>query len=130
MLVLLDGKLMWPPPKPEVRAAAPQPPKAAPAPAHHAPVKKEPSPWPARLGMIGLAAILALVGWKAPPAVLQHLTVFLLAVVVGWHVIWNVTPALHTADRATSVRMKQSASRCLRPWNDPMGLPNCWRSLV
>lgn len=96
MLVLLDGKLMWPPPKPEVRAAAPQPPKAAPAPAHHAPVKKEPSPWPARLGMIGLAAILALVGWKAPPAVLQHLTVFLLAVVVGWHVIWNVTPALHT----------------------------------
>jgi NAD(P) transhydrogenase subunit alpha len=24
------------------------------------------------------------------------MTVFLLACVVGWHVIWNVTPALHT----------------------------------
>jgi NAD(P) transhydrogenase subunit alpha len=24
------------------------------------------------------------------------LTVFLLACVVGWHVVWNVTPALHT----------------------------------
>ena len=31
-----------------------------------------------------------------PPEFLQHLTVFLLACVVGWHVIWNVTPALHT----------------------------------
>jgi H+-translocating NAD(P) transhydrogenase subunit alpha len=29
-------------------------------------------------------------------AFLQHLTVFVLACVVGWHVIWNVTPALHT----------------------------------
>ena len=27
---------------------------------------------------------------------MQHLTVFALACVVGWHVIWNVTPALHT----------------------------------
>ena len=30
------------------------------------------------------------------PALVQHLTVFLLACVVGWHVVWNVTPALHT----------------------------------
>jgi len=27
---------------------------------------------------------------------LQHLTVFVLACVVGWHVVWNVSPALHT----------------------------------
>ncbi len=26
----------------------------------------------------------------------QHLTVFVLACVVGWHVVWNVSPALHT----------------------------------
>ena len=26
----------------------------------------------------------------------QHLTVFVMACFVGWHVIWNVTPALHT----------------------------------
>ena len=33
---------------------------------------------------------------SGPPEFLGHLTVFLLACVVGWHVIWNVTPALHT----------------------------------
>jgi NAD(P) transhydrogenase subunit alpha len=27
---------------------------------------------------------------------LQHLTVFVMAVFVGWQVVWNVTPALHT----------------------------------
>ncbi len=27
---------------------------------------------------------------------LQRLTVFVLAVFVGWQVVWNVTPALHT----------------------------------
>jgi len=33
----------------------------------------------------------------APTAsLLTHLTVFLLACIIGWHVIWNVTPALHT----------------------------------
>jgi len=35
-------------------------------------------------------------GMFGPPELLQHLTVFLLACVVGWHVVWNVTPALHT----------------------------------
>ena len=37
-----------------------------------------------------------LVGAYAPPAFMQHLTVFVLAVFVGFHVIWNVAPALHT----------------------------------
>ena len=40
--------------------------------------------------LLGAAAIFG------PPEFLQHLTVFLLACVVGWQVIWNVTPALHT----------------------------------
>ena len=35
-------------------------------------------------------------GSSAPPEFLQHLTVFVLACVIGWHVVWNVTPALHT----------------------------------
>jgi len=29
-------------------------------------------------------------------ALLQHLTVFVLAVFVGWQIVWNVAPALHT----------------------------------
>ena len=43
-----------------------------------------------------LIGVLAAAGITGPPEFLQHLTVFLLACVVGWHVIWNVKPALHT----------------------------------
>ena len=48
-------------------------------------------------GGVGLAAVaLAGLGLVAPAAFLGHLTVFALAVVIGWQVIWNVSPALHT----------------------------------
>jgi len=36
------------------------------------------------------------IGTFAPPAFLGHFTVFVLACFVGYMVIWNVTPALHT----------------------------------
>ena len=47
--------------------------------------------------VIGVAvlALLAL-GALAPSSFVSHLTVFVLAVFVGYQVIWNVTPALHT----------------------------------
>jgi NAD(P) transhydrogenase subunit alpha len=32
----------------------------------------------------------------APAAFVAHLTVFVLACFIGWQVVWNVTPALHT----------------------------------
>jgi NAD(P) transhydrogenase subunit alpha len=35
-------------------------------------------------------------GYAAPHEFLAHFTVFVLAVFVGWQVIWNVTHALHT----------------------------------
>ena len=37
-----------------------------------------------------------LIGAYAPPAFIGHFTVFVLACFVGYMVIWNVTPALHT----------------------------------
>lgn len=45
-----------------------------------------------------ILAVLALVGIGigAPESFLSHFTVFILAVFVGWQVIWNVSPALHT----------------------------------
>lgn len=95
VLVLDQGKTMWPPParpKPKAappRAATPTPPKA-PAPPAAAPKWRAPL-----LAVLAVAMLLPLGAW-APPELLAHLTVFLLAVVVGWHVIWNVTPALHT----------------------------------
>jgi H+-translocating NAD(P) transhydrogenase subunit alpha len=44
------------------------------------------------LGLVGLINV----GSAAPPEFLGHLTVFVLACFIGWQVIWNVTPALHT----------------------------------
>jgi H+-translocating NAD(P) transhydrogenase subunit alpha len=96
VLVFKDGELMWPPPKPPpVRAGGPTG-------AHKAIDLKAPHPTPAAATgggkMLGALAAIAL-GAAAifgPPALIQHLTVFLLACVVGWHLIWNVTPALHT----------------------------------
>ena len=47
--------------------------------------------------MFAVAAVLFwLIGAYAPPAFLEHFTVFVLACFVGYMVVWNVTPALHT----------------------------------
>jgi NAD(P) transhydrogenase subunit alpha len=37
-----------------------------------------------------------MLGLWAPADFIQHFTVFILACFVGWQVVWNVTPALHT----------------------------------
>jgi NAD(P) transhydrogenase subunit alpha len=47
------------------------------------------------LMIIGALALLGL-GSVAPPDFMAHFTVFVLACFVGYQVIWNVTPALHT----------------------------------
>jgi NAD(P) transhydrogenase subunit alpha len=47
--------------------------------------------------MFGIAALVFwFVGANAPAAFLAHFTVFVLACFVGYMVVWNVTPALHT----------------------------------
>ncbi|HIK14907.1 MAG TPA: Re/Si-specific NAD(P)(+) transhydrogenase subunit alpha [Leptolyngbyaceae cyanobacterium M33_DOE_097] len=91
-LVLHNGEITYPPPKPATPPPAPTP---APAPATIAPEPKANINW----GMISIvAAGLALVGIGsvAPESFLSHFTVFVLACFVGWQVIWNVSPALHT----------------------------------
>ena len=95
MLVLREGALMWPPPRPEVRAAAPLPSSKPVVAAPHG-QKPARSPWPQRFGVTALVALLGALGLYAPASLIPHLTVFLLACVVGWHLVWNVTPALHT----------------------------------
>lgn len=93
--VIKDGTITWPPPPPKLSAAPPQMATAAP------PVVVEKKPllpaW-ARTGLgiaIG-ASIFYLIGANAPAAFIEHFTVFVLACFVGYMVIWNVTPALHT----------------------------------
>jgi NAD(P) transhydrogenase subunit alpha len=96
-LVLRDGASKWPPPKIEV--AAPPPAKAkveVAEPESPAPVSPVRSQLPRAIGLLVGAAILASVGLFAPREFVQHFTVFVLAVFIGYQVVWNVTPALHT----------------------------------
>ena len=95
-LVLRNGELLWPPPaRPPV--VLPPDPKAI---AGKAPVVAPPPHKPKGLAGPIFAVVLALafvgLGLVAPPKFLSHLTVFALACIVGWQVVWNVTPALHT----------------------------------
>ena len=47
--------------------------------------------------VFGVGALLfLLVGLYAPASFLTHFTVFVLACFVGYMVVWNVTPSLHT----------------------------------
>jgi NAD(P) transhydrogenase subunit alpha len=100
-LVLKDGELMWPPPKPPAPApkpaeakkpAAPTPPPAAKG-GHGASANAGPG---SLLVVLGALTALLLAGSFAPREFVAHLTVFVLACFIGWQVIWNVTPALHT----------------------------------
>jgi NAD(P) transhydrogenase subunit alpha len=91
--VCKEGETTFPPPAPKLSAA---PKKAEPAPAV---VPAEPPKKSVAGPIIGMAvgglALLGL-GAVAPPSFMAHFTVFVLACFVGYMVIWNVTPALHT----------------------------------
>jgi len=92
--VVRDGELMWPPPPVQVSAAP------ATVAAATVPVVAEPKP-PASLArrltvVTAAAVVLGLLVAVAPPALLGPLTVFALAIVVGYYVIGKVHHALHT----------------------------------
>jgi NAD(P) transhydrogenase subunit alpha len=96
-IVLHEGKLVWPAPKsaPLNLPPAPQT-RSVPAPAPEQPKAPEAHRLrDAAIVVIG-AVLLTLLGSVVPKAFVSHLTVFALACFVGWQVVWNVTPALHT----------------------------------
>jgi NAD(P) transhydrogenase subunit alpha len=90
--VCTGGETLWPPPPPTISAG---PAKAEPAPAPVVEEKKPSLVGPIVTAAIGGLALLGL-GAVAPPSFMAHFTVFVLACFVGYMVIWNVTPALHT----------------------------------
>jgi NAD(P) transhydrogenase subunit alpha len=93
-LVLHEGKVTWPPPQPSTPS-----PQTKTAPKADVTVVSSPETKKSGSGLPWLlVAALALlgVGLGAPASFLSHFTVFILAIFVGWQVIWNVTPALHT----------------------------------
>ena len=101
-IVLHNGKMMWPPPVLAV-TAPPEPGVPSKSTASVAAVAKSSGGHgsadgngisPVLLAVVGLVMIG--IGVVAPSSVLSHFTVFMLACFVGYQVVWNVKPALHT----------------------------------
>lgn len=95
MTVVRRGETLWPPPPISVSAAPaaaeePAAPAAAPAP----PKPASPARRYAAIG-VGIAALFVLTSF-APPPLITNITVFVLAVVIGYYVIGKVHHALHT----------------------------------
>ncbi len=100
-MVTHNGKINWPPAPLQVSPTAGGGAKkvAAPSPeetkaADEAKAKKAAMSTIISLAVVG--GLLLFVGAFAPPAFIQHFTVFVLAVFVGWQVISNVSHSLHT----------------------------------
>ncbi len=102
-LVVHEGDITWPPPKPR----NPGPPysidtgqRPADESADDAVGIQEEQASPLNLrpiaALVLTAALLVLLGMYMPDTFLRHFTVFVLACFVGWQVVWNVKPALHT----------------------------------
>jgi NAD(P) transhydrogenase subunit alpha len=103
--VVNAGEVTWPPPAPRLsaapaggtpaKAAAAMP--AAPKKGHGHGGGGEPASAGKTAAMFGAAALVfLLIGAYAPVTFLGHFTVFVLACFVGYMVVWNVTPSLHT----------------------------------
>jgi len=101
LTVTKDGAITWPAPAPKQAAA----PAAAAKPVAVPAAKKGHGHGEASAPMagnklailFGVAAVLFwLIGANAPKEFMSHFTVFVLACFVGYMVVWNVKPALHT----------------------------------
>ncbi|VWD46416.1 Re/Si-specific NAD(P)(+) transhydrogenase subunit alpha [Burkholderia contaminans] len=100
LTVIKEGNVTWPPPPIQQPAAAPKPatpPVAATAPKGHGHGSGAPMSAKSLAVTFAVGALaFLLVGQFAPATFLAHFTVFVLACFVGYMVIWNVTPSLHT----------------------------------
>jgi NAD(P) transhydrogenase len=92
-----DNQVLYPPPKIAVSAAPPK--KKGPAPPMVATVvvkKEEGYTYKTVAYLCCLMGFLIAMIWLVPSGFITHFMDFVLAIIVGYHVIWNVTPALHT----------------------------------
>jgi NAD(P) transhydrogenase subunit alpha len=135
--VVKEGKITWPPPAPKLSAApatpaAAKPAVPAPAKAHGHGAAGAPMPLKATaIFFLVAAAAFWFIGAYAPPAFLAHFTVFILACFVGYMVIWNVTPALHTplmsvTNAISSIIAIGALVQVAPPISEAAGRPESW----
>lgn len=94
-MVMHEGQRLEAPDLPPPTAPKPAQAEAArPAPAPPKPHKSSGVGSSVALGLAGAAVIG--VGAVAPQTILEQLTIFMLAIILGWKLIWDVKPALHT----------------------------------
>jgi NAD(P) transhydrogenase subunit alpha len=99
--IVKDGQITWPPPAPKLSAAPPKGGQTGVKPGSDGGQTwlkpgSDRGQTPTWIGAAVAALALYFVGAYAPTEFLQHFTVFVLACFVGYMVVWNVTPALHT----------------------------------
>jgi NAD(P) transhydrogenase subunit alpha len=90
--VIKNGATIWPPPPPKLTMA----PAASKAPEPADPKKAARKERGAVVPVAATAVMLALIGFSAPPHLMEQLTVFVLSCFVGYMVVWNVKASLHT----------------------------------
>jgi NAD(P) transhydrogenase subunit alpha len=131
LTVVNQGNITWPAPAPKLPAAPAAAAKPVAAPAakkgHGAP--SEPMSGNKLAIMFGVAAALFwLIGANAPKEFMSHFTVFVLACFVGYMVVWNVKPALHTplmsVTNAISSIIAIGALVQISPMADALSRPN------
>jgi NAD(P) transhydrogenase subunit alpha len=131
LTVVKQGNITWPPPAPKLPAAPAAAAKPVAAPVakkgHGAP--SEPMSGNKLAIMFGVAAaVFWLIGANAPKEFMSHFTVFVLACFVGYMVVWNVKPALHTplmsVTNAISSIIAIGALVQISPMTDALSRPN------
>ena len=97
LTVIKDGSITWPAPPLQLPAPKPKAAAATAAPKAHGHGPGAPMSARSLATVFGVGALaFLLVGLYAPASFLSHFTVFVLACFIGYMVVWNVTPSLHT----------------------------------
>mgnify|MGYP001811003661 CR=1 FL=1 len=137
MLVCKAGTILYPPPKLAVSAAPSASKKPAPPMAAVIEPKKETGyTWKSYLYLGFLMLLLIAMIWFVPTSFITMMMDFVLAIIVGFHVIWAVTPALHTplmsVTNAISGIIAVGGMLCLGTFTDysPSAIIGCFATLL